>query len=239
MKTLNPHGYIVRISETALIQMCASGLEAYVVPHETKEGNKRRIETIGLLWGHENRLPNLRTFYSVELVTIDTSAIRRKNFCEQKDSSLKLKRDLMTSFWPQYDFLGDFHTHPEEDHNIVIREKRYEFSKEDCADVSNDRGWVGHNYRVGVVLTIAQMQRRSWSLTFPDVGTVCFTLGNFKLWLKVYIAYLKKGDIFLSKHSDPNVVLDCPIQIGIMGEHTRFGGMVKGKKSRRYEPGEI
>jgi hypothetical protein len=239
MKTYNPEGYIVRISENALIQMCMNGLEAYLVPHETPSGKKKRVETIGLLWGHENLLPNGQTFYSVELVTIDTSAVRRTDSCKQMDSSLKLKRDLMTSFWPQYDFLDDFHTHPAKDHNVVTRDKLYQFSEDDIRVIEDDLDWITHNYRVGIVMTIAQMQRRSGSFDFPDEGTVCLTLGNFKIWIKAYVAYLEEDKILLSAHTDPNVILDCPMQIGIIGEHTRFGGMVKGKKSKRYEPGEI
>jgi len=63
-------------------------------------------------------------------------------------------------------------------------------------------------------MTIAQMQRRSGSFDFPDAGTVCLTLGNFKPWIKAYVAYLEEDKILLSGHNDPNVVLDCPLQMG-------------------------
>ncbi len=45
--------YHVRISEDALIQLVLNGLEAYSVHHPGNKKSKTRLETYGLLWGHE------------------------------------------------------------------------------------------------------------------------------------------------------------------------------------------
>jgi len=233
MKTYNQKGYIVWVSENALIPMCMNGLEAYVVPSETVNGNKKRVETVGLVWGHETTLTDGRTFYSVELVTIETSAIQRRDFVNIKNQSLQLKRDMMTSFWPRYDFLGEFHTHPEKDYEKVSRQKLYYFSQEDLEDMEKGNGKI-HNYRVGIVMTIAKMKKRSSSLSFPDPSTVCFTLGDFKIWIKAYITYHKKDKLECSDHRDQEVKLDIPLQVGIVGEYTRFGKFSNSGKSKSY-----
>lgn len=110
-KGVKRKGYVVRVHENALIQMCLSGLEAYSIWHRQK-GPRTRLETYGALWGHELSLPGGPTVYSVEMATVDTSAERTHDAVTPVWDALQLKRDVMTSFWPQYDFLGDFHTHP-------------------------------------------------------------------------------------------------------------------------------
>lgn len=226
----NQHGYIIRISENALIQMCLNGLEAYIVSHDGGNKVNNRLETFGLLWGHEISLPDRQTLYCVELLSIDTSAIRKPNSCEPNDISLKLKRDIMTSFWPQYDFLGDFHTHPYVNFTKVAKGKLYEFSQDDIKSIeSYSNHWQNHNYRIGLVLTIALMKSRSSRKhKWIEPNTIEFTLGNYRLWLKGYITYLNdKKQLRLSNHTDENIVIDCPALVGLIGEYTEFGRGIK------------
>jgi hypothetical protein len=119
---------------------------------------------------------------------------------------LELKRNIISSSWPQYDFLGDFHTHPEKDHEKVSKKKLYYFSKGDFDDIQNG-DWKNHNYKVGIIMTIAQMKKRSSSFIFPDPGTVCFTVEDYKIWIKAYIAYQKKNKLECSDHKDRKVSL--------------------------------
>lgn len=222
----NENGYIIRISEEALIQMCLNGLEAYIIKHDEKK--TPGLETYGLLWGHEILLPDKQTLYCVELLSIDTSAIREYNACTPEDSSLLLKRDLMTSFWPQYDFIGDFHTHPYS--NIDNIEKYcYRFSKGDFNSIeSYSDYWLNHKYRVGIVLTIIhQKNKHSADPKWVGTSAIKFNLGNYKLWIKGYVSYLKDKKIKLSDHDDENVILDCPSLIGLVGEYTKFGRRIK------------
>ncbi|MDD4237432.1 MAG: hypothetical protein PHT62_02570 [Desulfotomaculaceae bacterium] len=133
----NSSGYVIRISENALIQMCLNGLEAYIVTHKENNEDKSKLETFGLLWGHESTLTNQKTLYSIELLSIDTSAVRKSNSCEPNDLALELKRDIMTSFWPHYDFLGDFHTHPYNNYRYVRNNKLYLYSEQDRSSIED------------------------------------------------------------------------------------------------------
>ena len=108
MKKYNDNGYIIRIGENALIQMCLNGLEAYSIAHKKGKRSQKPLETLGLLWGHELELSNKKTLYCVEFASIDTSAERNHDSCEPNDEALELKRNVLTSFWPQYDFLEIF-----------------------------------------------------------------------------------------------------------------------------------
>lgn len=234
-------GYVVRVSENALIQLCLSGLEAYSVWHRQK-GARTRLETYGGLWGHELVLPGGRMLYSVELATVDTSAERGHDYAYPVDGALELKRDVMTSFWPQYDFLGDFHTHPYKTLSEAVGKKfrNYVFSEADRERIEDhSQYWVKQNYRVGLVLTIAQMARASRrEHTKIEEGTVEFTLGNYRLWLKAYVAYRENQSLKVSKDDEPMVTLDCPSLIGQTRPYTPFGRGTSGHHAG-HRPGLI
>lgn len=224
MKDINSNGYIIRIGENALIQMCLNSLEAYSIAHKKGKRLQKNLETLGLLWGHELELSNKKTLYCVELATIDTSAERNHDSCELNDDSLELKRNVLSSFWPQYDFLGDFHTHPYQNYLDVPKEKLYSFSKEDYESIENrTEFWEPKNYRVGLVLTIAQMTKRS-SKGFRryNSSTLEFTLGNYRVWLKGYVAYMAEKRIKLTEHDDDKVLLECPALTGLNMSYTKF-----------------
>lgn len=241
MKGYNNSGYIIRISENALIQMVFSGLEAYSIFHRGTKGPRVGLETLGWLWGYEVELANKQSLYSIEFMSIDTSAVREHDYCAQNDRALELKRDLMTSFWPHLDFLGDFHTHPFTHYNEVIRGKDYQFSETDYESIeTKTKFWQKNNYRVGLVLTISYLKKKS-SRENTRLGnsTIEFTLGNYRLWLKGYIAYSDSGKVKLSSHDDENVYLECPALMGLYGEFTRFGKVLPKKRGSRHMPGEI
>lgn len=242
MEEYNTDGYVIRLSEEALIQMCLNGLEAYSIAHKGGEFRTRGIETFGLLWGHEITLSDQRTLYCVEILSIDTSADRKIDSCYPLDATLELKRDILTSFWPQYDFLGDFHSHPYDTKDEVINGKLYEFSQQDIDSVEGRSDfWLKHNYRVGLVLTVAKLARTSnKEHKWIEPNTIEFTLGNYRLWLSGYVTYLKDSkQIRLSSHKDDKVVLDCPAILGLIGEYTEFGRGIRKRITRRHRPGII
>lgn len=83
----NQKGYIVRVSENALIHMVLNGLEAYSIKHECNKYKLNNLETYGQVWGHVRVLPNGKSLYCVEMITIDTSAIRMKNSVEPNNDA--------------------------------------------------------------------------------------------------------------------------------------------------------
>ena len=237
----NENGHIIRISEETLIQMCLSGLEAYTIIHEESSKKKNKLETYGQLWGNEVILPDNKSLYCVEMLSIDTSAIRDKDSVDYKDDALELKRDIMTSFWPQYDFLGDFHTHPCNHYKEVVDNKWYEFSKADYKSIEDySEYWKKYNYRVGIVLSIAYMKKKSDKQSdWVNNSTIEFTLGNYRFWIKGYVTYYdEEGKLKLTDHKDEGVVLECPSITGLVGEYCKFGRAV-GKKTLKHKCGTV
>ncbi|HYF76068.1 MAG TPA: hypothetical protein VD973_02960 [Symbiobacteriaceae bacterium] len=235
----NQTGYVIRIEEPALIQLCLAGLEAYSVAH-LREGPRIQLETYGTLWGHKVDLPDGRPLYSVQMATTDTSARMARSSVETAEGSLELKRDLMTSFWPQLEFLGDFHTHPYR-HPEEVGPEQYSFSKGDREDIE-DRSdfWLRHGYRVGLVLTIAQLKRASSrDHRWLEENTIEFTLGNYRMWLKAYVVSDCDGRLSVSADDDPDVLLDCPALVGLQGEYTPFGRGRSGRGAVRHRTGQI
>ncbi len=129
----------------------------------------------------------------------------------------------MKSNWPHYDFLGDVHTHPYKNYKTVETNKYYNFSRDDIEDLEkNSKYWGEMNYRVGLVLTIAQMHKRSNKCAeYPKNknNLIEFTLEDYRLWIRCYIILRectkenekdeKKTVFKVSPHEAKNVYLDC------------------------------
>ena len=229
------------IKEAALMQMLLSALEAFAIKHLEKRVHTKYLETYGLLWGSFTKISGNNSknlIYTISHLSIDTSARRSKNSVEPNDDALILKKDIITSFWPYYKFLGDFHTHPykrNKDFNYqnVERDKLFEFSKDDFASIQDfSEYWYEHNYRIGIVVTIIDMERATKKVEQSKDNLLVFNLGNYRLWIKAYwTSYNRKGT--KAKLSD-DVYLRCPHLTGIH-EFTQFGRFRYG----RHEEGEI
>ncbi|MDD3653115.1 MAG: hypothetical protein PHO01_02835 [Desulfotomaculaceae bacterium] len=162
--------------------------------------------------------------YCVEQASVETSARQGHSFVVPNLLSLVLKRELITSFWPHYDFLGDFHTHPYEHYTDVIAIKGYNYSDGDISRIEDYSGyWRFYNYRVGVVLTISRLHRRGRrGLQRLDNSTIEFALGKYRLWLKGYVAVLEDKQLKLTSDYDQRVALECPALLGMGREYTGF-----------------
>lgn len=221
----NPDGYIVIISENALIEMCLSSLEAYSVSHKGNSGYKTGLEAYGLLFGHESALPNGKTVYCIEFVSVDTSTERERDCCTPNHKALELKRDLLTSFFPQYEFIGDFHSHPCREAYRKVVKHTYRFSPADYLHVEgNSDFWMQHGYRCGIVITITLLKNKTKSKNrWIDSSTIEFTLGNYRLFLKGYVAALDEDEEKIELVDEKNMNLYYPALLGLVGEFTRFG----------------
>ena len=200
----------VNLTEEALIQLSHSALEAFAIRHLGGKGYKTKyLETCGLLWGRcdETQQDGCKNIsFTVSLVGIETSAIRSKNFVEPNEDSLQLKRDLMTRFWPQYTFLGDYHTHPHKrtqnlTHETIEKDNLYNFSSGDINFM------IHHNYKIGIVATIIEMERAGTKNRQKDDNLVVLNFRNYRVWLKAYWANeLEKDKIEISDR----LFLRCP-----------------------------
>lgn len=74
-----------------------------------------------------------------------------------------------------------------------------------------------------MVLTIAQMTKKSnKGFRRYNSSTLEFTLGNYRIWLKGYVAYMGKDRIRLTEHGDDSVMLECPALTGLGSVYTEF-----------------
>ncbi|HVN23341.1 MAG TPA: hypothetical protein VMT71_05180 [Syntrophorhabdales bacterium] len=231
----NEKGYVIRVSESAAIQMCLHGLEAYTIYRKAGRRHKEAMtETFGLVWGHEVTQADGRTLYSVDLVSMDISAEFGKSFCRPYPEAFTLKKDIVTSFWPQYEFLGDFHTHPFKTIEDVVASKGFSLSKEDKTYVQEASDtWARHNYRACLVLTISRLKRRSDFVSLNG-NVLTFTMGNYRLWLHAHVTQRENDSLIFSDTAD--IELYCPSFNG-PDEYTKFGRLKK-KTRLHYEPGE-
>lgn len=232
----NPYGYVIRISESSLISMLLSCLEAYSVSHRKNGRRRTALETYGLLFGSEVRLPDEKTLYSIELVSVDTSAGRERSACTPSPKALELKKDLITPFFPQYEFLGDYHSHPytkpytEE----LMGTDCFKFSPCDYAHILGASDyWIKHNYRVGMVVTITLLKRKSARQNrMIDTNIMEFTFGNYRLFLAGYVGLLDEDDEGLEIAGNGDVTLFCPSLMGLSGEYTPFGKCMRKPRLR-------
>jgi hypothetical protein len=222
---------IIRMSEQAIISMALNGIEAYSIKHAAE--GESRLETCGALFGYEVRLPDCRILYQIEMANVDTSAERLKSSVSPNPLAMKRKANIMSKFWPHLKYIGDYHTHPYKKRADVFSVKKekgarrgdnkgYYLSK-------GDRTWLKDNsslckkygYKVGLVVTIAKLQRKargSNDFTNPQLQTIEFNLDNFKVWISAYYVFESEGKLQYSKNNDKNVTIECPSIIGFLGE---------------------
>ena len=236
----NPNGYYVRLSEDAVVQLVLAGLEAYCIDHAHDGRRRSGVETYGTLWGHHVQVGDSGpTVYCIELVGIDTSAERARDSVHASTAALTLKREVMSSLWPQYQFLGDVHTHPY-GHVSKVSETERGFSDVDIQDITgNSRYWDDHGYRVGMVLSLAWLKhaKADPKVEFLDDGSLRITLKNVRMWLKAYVAYSVGRTPPELAVTDRQVVIDCPGLTGLSLHYGPMGKVATGRK-RKYMPAD-
>jgi hypothetical protein len=224
--------YVVRVSENALISLVLSSLEAYSVKKKDikeKGRPKSRIEVYGSLFGHEIMMKNKDVVYQVEMAHTDTTAEQRRSSIDENKEAISLKVDVITSFWPHLKYLGDFHSHPFRNTREVLRNKRYCMSEND-REWLNDIFWRQQGYRVGIVVTIAAMEKAGRkACNWVANNCVEATMGNYRMWLAAYCAYPVKDRYLYTQDHDECVVLDCPTLTGLRGQYKDFGRFKHGK----------
>jgi hypothetical protein len=229
--------YVVRLSESALITLVLSSLEAYSVKKKDikeKGRPKSRIEVYGSLFGHEIVMKNKGIIYQIEMAHTDTTAEQRRSSIDENKEAISLKVDIISSFWPHLTYLGDFHSHPFKNTKEVLDNKMY-FMSESDREWLNDNFWKQKKYRVGLVVTIAAMEKAGRKASHW-VANNCIeaTLGNYRMWLAAYCAYSSNDKYLYTKDNDESVMLDCPALTGRRWEYKDFGRFKNGKHMSSY-----
>ena len=234
-------GFVVRLSENALLSLVLNGLEAYSVFDKNKNsGPKRGLETYGSLIGYETKMKDERALFQIELANVDTSAGKKKNEVEYNELATTLKAQTLGSFWPHLEYLGDFHTHPYRCYSEVSNDKGYYLSEDDRKDLAENSGfWGEYRYRVGLVVAIGALKKAgSMNPDWVDSECTCvqMTLGNLRLWITAYCAFLddNKKELVYTDDNDPRVFLVCPSITGFAGEYIEYGRFGKRGKDGFY-----
>ncbi len=220
----------ISISDDALLSMVLNGMEAFVVGHIRNNKLNRRYtsETGGSIWGTKNKLKNNSVLYHINTISTDTSARTDTDSYDPTDEVYLLKNDIISSYWPEKEFFGDFHTHPFKNisYQEIEKEKNFEFSEQDRLSTQNDDLFNENNglcYQIGLVLTMCTMQRVSSSdPKYINDSCIRFDMGNYRMWLKAYI-YNRNKKIFTDEH----LYLECHRLMGQNGQYLDFGKGVK------------
>ncbi|WP_419779269.1 hypothetical protein [Maridesulfovibrio sp.] len=233
--------YGVRFSEPALINLILNSLEAYSVVHKNKPKGKKirtRLETFGHLFGHIVEVDEDHKIFHVDFVNTDTSSKQDTDSVSYNEKSAILKRDAIRSFWPSYQYLGDYHTHPYEHFTEVEEIKGFHLSPRDRKEFSsNNSFWKNVGHRLSLLVSIGYMDRAGTKdPQFIGKGHNCieFTLGNYRLWLSAYYSYLKKGKLVYSEDESEQIYIDCPSLVGFFWDHAPFGRVRVTQRKTEY-----
>jgi hypothetical protein len=177
------------------MDMTVAALEGYMVgkPNQKK---RKELEAYGLLWGHRVLLPDGDWLYSVQKLTTDSMAARASDSVTPSEG-IGIIKDLVTSYWPQYSLLGDFHTHPYPHYSDVKKVRGYEFSEDDRLHTL-EMAEVDEDFRLSLVLTIASLRKTTNALpeSFND-QCITWDFSNYRFWLNACIA-LSSEDLKLA-----------------------------------------
>lgn len=230
----NEKGYLVILSENALISLLLSSLEAYAIEKKGFRGkHKKHLETYGSIYGQHIELEDGRTLFRVEMAQTDTTAKQTMDSVQYSEEAISLKRAALASFWPHLDYLGDFHSHPYETLREVRDTKGQYLSGGDRMNLEDN--WESFfrdlRYRLGLVVTVSAMQRvRDSGKVWAGEGLNCleFNIGNFRLWIAAFCVYEDDGLGCYTEEQDISVELTAPALTGLVWEHTPFGRYKNG-----------
>jgi len=185
------------VTQAALQDLLFVAAEGYRVPKHRAAGRKpgrpkaKFTEVYGLCFGTVNqRLQETRwkvreVYYTVERCVPQLRALMRANSVDWNSESIKVQHDIASKLSPQWQLLGDFHSHPYRGLAELRAAPGWEFS---AADQRVNRGFMaevkalGHQPVVGLVIAVAK-KGKSVSAGDPHghgPHTMRYTLGPFE-----------------------------------------------------------
>ncbi|MBL4835034.1 MAG: hypothetical protein JKY26_13775 [Pseudomonas sp.] len=186
------------IEDHVVPQLLTTAIESYEIDHKShlKGRANSKLETYGLLWGYP--LPardDLPARLVAVMATVETSAIRHKEWVQPDYDSICMKRDFFKTFWPQLELIGTFHSHPYDSLKEVNYHKGWRASGEDGdmghwpqmhEKIFHDAPELAH-----LIITITQLERlgTAWPERLPGSEArsgVVFSAERRKFWFKAY-----------------------------------------------------
>ncbi|WP_200376081.1 hypothetical protein [Thiocystis violacea] len=211
-----PNYYIVSISDQAFFTIITSALEAYKVSHSEHKMEKHiPIETYGNLRGYQSKTKRNESVYRILLADVDTSATRKPKTVRPQQESFSIKEEFVDYFYPELEYIGDFHSHPYDFENDKVdnvlqleRMKLYCFSNSDFEHVKYLQKKKNRKYRLGIVATVFEMPnailRKNAHIGKEDLSCIRFMHDNLAIWIKAYVFTNKK------QIADTEIALACP-----------------------------
>lgn len=182
--------YLVNISESAFRSITLATIESYsgVSPPRGKGRPRKYLETYGLLWGYETTLRNGKPCFTVEAATTDVNAERDHTSVTPSKHGLQTMNAIVSAYWPNWRFIGDFHSHPYKPKQSMPR--RPFLSREDIETVEDvDSPYPSLGYRVCLLTSIKQMTRRGGKEPeYLGTNAMEWTMHNLRLSLAAWVA---------------------------------------------------
>lgn len=183
----------IELTKSAIFELISAAIEAYVYRHDYSR--TIAVETFAYLFGTvKKRLP-LRC--TVEHVSVETSAKKRRGSVRVKNNSYTLKRELAHLFGPGFDFIGSMHSHPWVPGEVyqgkpltspddIRKHQLYLLSDADHRCEIGRHFSVGkRNFSLAMTVTLFAMKRandRADHIYSVDDNLYEFTIGNLKFW---------------------------------------------------------
>lgn len=203
----------VSLSDQVFFSIVAASLEAYKVNHSTNVA-QQPVETYGNLWGYITEKNAVSTsIIKVVFADVDTSAERLNGSVLPNTDAFTLKSKFLDNFLPEFEYIGDFHSHP---YSKVIdgvktvsaleTKKLYDFTKADVQSFKSLQ--TDRNFKLALAVTVLEMNpivKRGRSY-INDYSCIRFIYDNVAIWIKAH-AYINKDG---SRKADANVAILCP-----------------------------
>ena len=157
----------------------------------------------------------------MSLADVDTSATRTPSHVVSLDQALQLKKDFADTYFPELEYLGDFHSHPYETKDVktelaVERKTLQERSSADTAWVK-DIQKTESTHRLSLITTIFERDNpvaRQEGHVNGDRSCLRFRYDSMTVWIKVYVFQMSQTDRKHRKVACKKVAVVCP-SIGV------------------------
>jgi len=209
---------IVSVSDCAFFSIVTSALEAYSVCHQDNpEGKHVPVETYGNLWGYQVITKRRESVLHVVLADSDISAKRESGSVSPAEEAFNLKRDFADSFFPELEYLGDFHSHPwdksEVKNELSLQRNVFHEQSSDDQKHAKYQQELGKTYRIQLIATVferPEMVRRTSGHLDDDLSCIRFQYGKRTIWIKAYAYRINEKDGTSRKVNRDNIALICP-----------------------------
>jgi hypothetical protein len=214
----NNISYIISLSQPAFFTIMTAALEAYKVSQPNPLGTPHvPVETYGNLWGYQSQTIRQESVLHIVLADVDSTAYRQPGKVTPTQGSFEIKSDFVDVFFPELEYIGDFHSHPYNEAEIktelaLERNKLHERSTDDKVYVK-DLQANGRSYRLQLITTIFErgdMVKRQSGHLKGDLSCIRFHYENMTAWVKVYVYHKNIDNGKFRKVINEKIALICP-----------------------------